>query len=105
MKYNNIDALDARIEKIIKTTVKFYYTDWKNYDRLKYMKCKGSRRAEDKTLILIARKCGTYLLRQADIDAGAGARDIFEYYTQYEPAGSTFYKIDIDALTIKKIAI
>lgn len=102
MKYPNIDAVDARIEKIISSTVKHYYTDWKNYDRPKYMCFKGSTDKEDKTMILIARSCGTYLVRTADIQAGdTWANTLIEYYQTQEHAN--YYYINLNNLEVKKI--
>lgn len=102
MKYNNINLLDARIEKIISSTVKHYYTDWKHYDRPKYMKCKGSADKADKELILIVRSCGTYLVRIADIEAGDNwANTLIEYYQTQEQA--TYYYINITTLEARRI--
>lgn len=103
MKYSDIDALDRRIEKVIDTTVKHYYTDWKNYDRPKYMMFKGSHDAEDKDLVLIARECGTYLIRLHDILSGdEWAATLYEYFQTQERA--TYYHIDITNLECTKIA-
>lgn len=102
MKYPTIDSLDQRIEKIIDSTVKHYYTDWKNYDRPKYMSCKGSADKADKELILIVRSCGTYLVRIADIEAGNNwANTLIEYYQTQEQA--TYYYINITTLEARKI--
>lgn len=102
MKYQDINALDQRIEKIIAATVKHYYTDWKNYDRPKYMKCKGSEDRADKELILIARTCGTYLVKVADIEAGDDwANTLIEYYHTQEKAD--YYYINLKTLEVKKI--
>jgi len=101
MKYKTQDDLDARIERIIKKKVESYYTDWKNYDRPKYMKLKGSTDRKDKTAILIARKCGTYLLTLEDIKTSPFAATVYEYYHTQEPAD--YYIINLDRLTIEKI--
>jgi len=101
MKYKTIDELDARIERIITGTVKHYYTDWKNYDRPKYMKLKGSTNPADKHMILIARECGTYLLTLEAIENSEGAATIYEYYQTQERG--TYYLINLDRLTIEKI--
>ena len=102
MKYKTIDELDARIERIIKKTVQSYFTDWKNYDRPKYMKLKGSRDRSDKEIILIARDCGTYLLTTKEIETRTGAATIYEYYYTQDTR-STYYLINLDRLTINKI--
>jgi hypothetical protein len=102
MKYSNINELDQRIEKIISQTVKHYYTDWKNYDRPKYMGLKGSDKKEDKKVILIARSCGTYLVRIEDIKNNDNwAITIYEYYQTQEHA--TYYYININSYEVKKI--
>jgi len=101
MKYQNINELDARIERIVKKTVESYYTDWKNYDRPKYMGLKGSNDRHDKKLILIARRCGTYLIRTADIKPGSWSHTLFEYYMEQERAD--YYEINLDRLAIVKI--
>lgn len=101
MKYNAIKELDARIEREVKRTVENYYTDWKNYDRPKYMKFKGSNDREDKQLILIARACGTYLIRTADIYRNDWATTLFEYYQTQERA--SYFLIDLSRLSFQKI--
>lgn len=100
-KYKTIDELDARIERIIKKTVESYYTDWKHYDRPKYMKLKGSPDRHDKKVILIARRCGTYLLTLESIRTSSWAGTVYEYYQTQERAD--YYMIDLDRLTIGKI--
>ena len=99
--YDNINDLDARIENIIKRTVKSYYTDWKNYDRPKYMGLKGSRDRKDKTLILIARRYGTYLYTLDEIANYTFAATVYDYYQDHE--GSNYYLIDLQTLGIAKI--
>ena len=102
MKYSNINLLDIRIEKIIDSTVKHYYSDWKNYDRPKYMKFKGSAAAADKRLILLARKCGTYLIRLSDIkDGDSWANTLINYFSTQEK--SDYYYIDLLKFECKKI--
>ena len=102
MKYKNIDELDARIERIIDSTVKWYYTDWKNYDRPKYMGFKGSNKTDDKKMILIARESGTYLVRLADIENGDDwANTLYTYFQDQEHA--TYYFINLNRLEVKRI--
>ena len=103
MRYQDINELDARIEKIIKKKVENYYTDWKNYDRPKYMKYKGSSDRSDKTLVLIARTCGTELLKASDIYKKDWATTLFEYYQCKCEKGNDYYLIDLDRLEVKKI--
>ena len=98
MRYKNINDLDARIERIIKKTVEAYYTDWKNYDRPKYMKLKGSKDRKDKKMVLIVRKYGTYLLTLDAIDHNEPTNTIYNYFQTQEHA--TYYMIDLDRLEI-----
>ena len=101
MKYKNIDLLDCRIENIIKRTVKYYYTDWKNYDRIKYIHCKASNQKEDKKLILIVRTCGTYLIKESELqDKNSWSFTLWNYFHNQESAN--FYFIDLDKLTVIK---
>ena len=101
-KYKNINELDARIERIVKKEVESYYTDWKNYDRPKYMKLKGSKAREDKKMILIVRKCGTYLYTLDQIKNSDFAATVFEYYHTID-TNRGYYLINLDRLTIEKI--
>ena len=102
MKYTNILEMDKRIERIIDSTVKHYYTDWKNYDRPKYMGFKGSDDPADKKMILIVRSCGTYLVRIEDIKNGdTWANTLIEYYQTQEHAD--YYYINLNSLEVKKI--
>ena len=101
--YGSIDELDAVLEKIVSNTVKHFYTDWKNHDRPKYMRMKGSSDSADKKLVLLARTCGTYLLRQADVETEDDcASQIFKYFTTQEP--SQIYNIDLENLSIERVA-
>lgn len=114
MKYNSILELDNRIENIIDSTVKNYYTDWKNYDRPKYMKLKGSSDNNDKIMILLARTYGTYIFSKSDLDYSISlgkeenmkkltAITILEYYFNQEHDHSYFYFIDLNRLECKKL--
>ena len=101
MRYKTEAEMDNRVERIIKAKVKHYYTDWKNYDRPKYMGLKGSDKKEDKKMILIARNCGTYLLTLNAIENNRSAAAIYEYYFMYETGN--YYFIDLNNLELKKI--
>ena len=103
MKYKNIDLLDSRIERIVKSTVKHYYTDWKNCDRIKYIHCKSSNQERDKNLILIVRKCGTWLIHQDNLkEPESWDSKIYGYYKENENA--IYYRINLNELSIKKEA-
>ena len=103
MKFNTIDELDAKVEKTVSNNVKYYFTDWKNYDRPKYMKFKGSNKRTDKRIILSVRDCGTYLYTEDEKNtAGSWGNTLYEYFHNYESA--KHYLIDLEKLTFQKIA-
>ena len=94
--FDTIDNLDGYIEKVVRRTVKHYYTDWKNIDRPLYMKYKGSNRRQDKELLLIARECGTYLYTITDLEREYPAA-VATYYAE----NAKYYFIDIAKLTAR----
>ena len=101
MTYTTKEAMIDRIERIVKKTVKHYISDWTEYDRPKLIKCLASNERDDKELILIARDCGTYLLRVADTkEKDSAAASILEYYKEQE-ASAKFYNINLQTLNIK----
>ncbi len=101
--YKTIADLDKEVEMIVKTIVKHWYTDWTKYDRPKFTAFKSSTDPDDKELILITRTCGTYLLKRTEADKdGSPENAICEYFRTQERAD--FYSIDLNHLSIKKIA-
>jgi hypothetical protein len=93
MKYNNINELHQAIEKKAKKIIKCYYSDYKNYDRLKVMQETGKKGI----LYMIFRQCGSYAFNESDIKKGAS------YYIDYyknNDSTAKFYKIDFNKLTI-----
>lgn len=91
MRYASEIEMDNKIERIVKAKVKYYYTDWKNYDRPKYMGIKGSKARQ---MILIVRTCGTYLFTTEELKDYDFAKTVYEYYMDYESAD--YYYIDLD---------
>lgn len=96
MKYKSIDLLDAKIERIISRNVKYYYTDWKNYDRPYYMKLKGIK---EKNIILIVRESGTYLYTLDDLYNYEFSRTVCTYYGE----SVKYYSIDLINLELKQL--
>ena len=101
MRYQNIDNLDAGLEAIVSETVKHYYTDWKNYDRPKYMCLKGSKDRLDREFYLIVRACGTWIVTKRDYLERECMRTVFDYYRDQER--STYYRVDLDSKVIVKV--
>lgn len=100
-KYLDINELDARIEKEVKKTVKYYYTDWKNYDRPAYMNYKSSTRPADKKLLLMLRDTGSYLYKLEGIKNNV----VFNYFKKYEPDVHNYYIIDLNKLTFSQVPL
>lgn len=117
MKYKTIDELDQAIERRIKRKVQHYYTDWKNYDRPRYMRYKGSNARQDKEIIIIARECGTYIYTVKAIqDAYQIYKEdndrhtfkdweysVYDYYADAPTEGSEYLYINLNTLELKKI--
>lgn len=99
MKYKTQDKMDARIERIVKAKTKHFYTDWKNYDRVAYMKYKGSSNRKDKRMILIARECGTYLYTMDELENYSFAKTVYEYYMDQN---CDYYEINLITREVKK---
>ena len=97
MRYKTQREMDDRVERIVRAKVKHYYTDWKNYDRVKYMRCKGSK--TDRRLILAVRETGTWLFN-ADTDKNYS---IYQYVITYEKNRHDFYLLDLDRLEVTKL--
>jgi len=97
-KYKSIDELHAAIEKAAKKTIKYYYTDWKNYDRPDLMKATGNR----ETIYIILRESGSYLYTKKLLESGYQfGLDAMDYYTSDRTA--IYYRADLDKLTLEKI--
>lgn len=99
-KFKTIDELHAYIERQAKSTIKYYFTDWKNYDRPDIMKHTG---AKTKEVYIILRESGSYLYDRRELlhpvrDFG---RVVMDYYTTDKTA--KYYKINFNALTIERI--
>lgn len=99
-KFKNIDDLHGYIERQAKRTIKYYYTDFKNYDRPEIMKHTGAKTSE---VYLILRESGSYIYDRAELlhpirDFG---RAVMDYYTTDHTA--KYYKIDFNRLTVESI--
>lgn len=98
--YKTIDELHAAIEKKADKIIKYYYTDFKNYDRPEIMRHTGAKTRE---VYLILRESGSYIysleeLLNLDRDFPAVVMD---YYTNDKTAH--YYKIDFSRFTLEEI--
>lgn len=100
-KFADIDSFHAFIEKKARQIIKYYYTDWKNYDRPELMKATGAR---EKEVYVILREAGSYFYRAADLTDAT--RDypitVMDYYTSDKTA--RYFKLDFQNLIIEEIA-
>ena len=98
--FKTVDELHQFLERQAKRTIKFYYTDWKNYDRPEIMRHTG---AKTKEIYIIMRESGSYLYTRADLMSTRSdfARVVMDYYSTDKTA--KYYKIDFNALTVERI--
>jgi len=99
-KFKTLDELHAALERQAKRTIKYYYTDWKNYDRLEVMKHSGAKTSE---IYIIFRESGSYLYTRADLLSSRSdfARVVMDYYTTDRTA--KYFKVDFNRLTLESI--
>lgn len=99
-KFKDIDALHAYLERKAHRIIKFYYTDWKNYDRPEVMKATG---AKEKEVYIIFRECGSYFYTATDIanPAYTFPAAVMDYYTTDKTA--EYYRINFKDLTAERI--
>ena len=99
MKYATETAFIKAVDHIIYRKVKHYRTDWTEIDRSKFMANIAGKNQPD---VLIARKCGTYLLDSAAIRiVGTEARSILDYYMNQE-SEVDFYEVNYDLRQVIK---
>ena len=97
-KFKSIDDLHNAIERAAKRTIKYYYTDWKNYDRPALMKATG----EKETIYIILRESGSYLYTKTELEAGYKfGFTVLDYYTSDRTA--KYYKADLRNLTLEAL--
>lgn len=97
-RFKTIDDLHAFIEKQARKTIKYYYTDWKNYDRPALMKATGTR----ETVYIIVRESGSYLYTEKQLKAGYEyGLTVMDYYRTDRTA--KYFKLDLKALTAEAI--
>lgn len=97
-KFKNIDDLHAYLERKAHRIIKYYYTDWKNYDRPEVMKATGTK---EKEVYIIFRESGSYFFTAADIIKYNFSAVVMDYYTSDRTA--EYYRINFDALTAERI--
>lgn len=99
MKYATETAFIKAVDHIIYRKVKHYQTDWTEIDRSKFMANIAGKNQPD---VLIARKCGTYLLDSVAIRiVGTEARSILDYYMNQENEVD-FYEVNYDLRQVIK---
>lgn len=98
--FSNIDELHAYIERQAKRTIKFYYSDYKNYDRPEIMRHTGEK---TKDVYIIFRESGSYLFTREELTDSRRdfGRVVMDYYTTDKTA--KYYKINFKELTAERI--
>ena len=96
--FQNVNEMHQYIERQAKKTIKFYYTDWKHYDRPEIMKATANK----SILYIILRECGSYAEKPQDLKNYHGSRVIMDYYKTDKTA--KYYKLDFQKLTVESIA-
>jgi hypothetical protein len=96
-KFTDINDLHAFLERQARRTIKYYYTDWKNYDRPEIMKHTGLKTRE---IYIILRESGSYLYTREDLSRNYPAA-VMDYYSQ--DATAKYYKVDFNRLTVERI--
>jgi len=98
--FKTVDELHQFLERQAKHTIKFYYTDWKNYDRPEIMRHTGEKTQE---IYIILRESGSYLFDRAELlhPVRDFARVVMDYYSTDKTA--KYYKVNFDALTVERI--
>lgn len=97
-KFNNINDLHAFLERRAHLTIKYYYTDWKNYDRLEVMRNTGLKTKE---VYIIFRESGSYIYTAEELKNYDFSAVVMDYYTSDRTA--VYYKIDFYNLTAERI--
>ena len=99
-KFKTIDDLHGYIERQAKRTIKYYYSDFKNYDRPEIMRHTGEKTKE---VYLIFRESGSYLYSREELTDSRRdfGRVVMDYYTTDKTA--KYYKVNFNALTVESI--
>jgi hypothetical protein len=99
-RYKTIDELHTFLEKQAHRIIRFYYTDWKNYDRPELMRHTGNKERE---IYIIFREAGSYLYTADELTDPE--RDfpavVMDYYATDNTA--KYYRVNLDALTVEEI--
>lgn len=98
--FTNIDELHNFIERQAARIIKWYYTDFKNYDRVSIMKNTGLK---TENCYIIFRESGSYFYTLDDLTDTT--RDypavVMDYYKTDKTA--KYYRIDFKHLTVENI--
>lgn len=99
-KYNNINELHDFIERQAKRIIKWYYTDYKNYDRVEIMKNTGLKTEE---CYIIFRESGSYFYTFENLTDPAHnfPAVVMDYYKTDKTA--KYYRIDFSRLIVENI--
>lgn len=95
-KFENIDLIDS-LRRIMETNTVHYQSDF-NFDETKLRAAAISDNAEDKDLLFMSRRHGTYLFSEAEVfKKGTFAHETWEYYSN-QPDSILVYAVKVKGM-------
>lgn len=95
-KFENIDLIDS-LRRIMETNTVHYQSDF-NFDEKKLRASAISKKTEDKDLLFMSRRHGTYLFSEAEVfKKGTFAHETWEYYSN-QPDSIIAYAVKVKGM-------
>ncbi len=95
-KFENVDLIDS-LRRIMETNTVHYQSDFK-YDEKKLRAAAISDNAEDKDLLFMSRRHGTYLFSEAEVfKKGTFAHETWKYYSD-QPDSIIAYAVKVNGM-------
>ena len=95
-KFENVDLIDS-LRRIMETNTVHYQSDF-NFDEKKLRAAAISDNAEDKDLLFMSRRHGTYLFSEAEVfKKGTLAHETWEYYSD-QPDSILAYAVKVKSM-------
>lgn len=100
-KFENVDLIDS-LRRIMETNTVHYQSDFK-YDEKKLRAAAISDNAEDKDLLFMSRRHGTYLFSEAEVfKKGSFAHETWKYYSD-QPDSIIAYAVKLKGMENGKV--
>lgn len=95
-KFENVDLIDS-LRRIMETNTVHYQSDF-NFDKKKLRAAAISKKTEDKDLLFMSRRHGTYLFSEAEVfKKGTFAHETWEYYSD-QPDSVIAYAVKVKGM-------